>query len=169
MTLIKWNQILAGMSVLILAAGCATERGEGGKEADETVTMAQVPAAVKETIKSYATESEIKKIEKGDVDGKIAYEFEITKNGRDLEVTIYPDGKLLGTEEIVPLTEVPEAARNTINERVGGGKLVSIEKVVEHGKTAYEAVVEKDGKKTEYIVAPDGKLTGTEAVKPGKD
>ena len=164
----KLNRIIAGLGVLALAAGCATERPEG-KEADETVTMAQVPSAVKETIKGFASEAEIKKIEKGDVDGKIAYEFVIMKNGRDSEVAVYPDGKLLGTEEIVPLSEVPEAARAAINQHAAGGKLVSTEKVVEHGKTVYEAVVEKDGKKTEYIVAPDGKLIGTEAVKPGKD
>ena len=161
--------LILSIGVITFAAGCATERGEGGKEADETLTMAQVPPAVKETIKAHAADTEIKKIEKGDVDGKIAYEFAITKNGRDSEVTIYPDGKLLGTEEIIPLAEVPAAARDTINSHAAGGTLVSTEKVVEHGKTVYEAIVEKGGKKTEYIVAPDGKLVGTEVVKPGKD
>ena len=103
------------------------------------------------------------------MDGKIAYEFEITKNGKDSGVTIYPDGQLLGTEEIVSLAEVPDAARNTINAQAAGAKLVSTEKVVEHGKTVYEAIIEKGGKKTEVIVAPDGKVVGTEAVKAGKD
>jgi uncharacterized membrane protein YkoI len=124
---------------------------------------------VKETIKAYATEAEIKKVEKGDVDGKIAYEFVITKSGKDSEVTIYPDGKLLGTEEIVPLSEVPDAARKTINDQAAGGKIVSTEKVVEHGKTVYEAVIEKGGKKVEVSVVPDGKLVGTKAVKEGKE
>lgn len=164
----KLNQIIACLGVVALAAGCATER-EGGNEADETVTMAQVPAAVKETIKTYAAETEIKKIEKGNVDGKIAYEFEITKNGKDSEITIYPDGKLLGTEEIMALSEVPAAVRNTVNAQAAGGKLVSTEKVVENGKTVYEAIIEKGGKKKEITVAPDGKVLGTEAVKAGKD
>jgi uncharacterized membrane protein YkoI len=164
----KLNRIIVSLGVIALAAGCATER-EGGKEADEAVTLSQVPAAVKETIKGYASEAEIKKIEKGDADGKIAYEFEITKNGKDSEVTIYPDGKLLGTEEIISLSEVPDAARNTINAQAAGGKLVSTEKVVENGKTVYEAIIEKGGKKAEVVVAPDGKVVGTEKVKAGKD
>ena len=160
----KLNRIIASLGILALAAGCATEQPEG-KEADETVSLDQVPPAVRETIKGFASAAEIKKIEKGDVDGKIAYEFVITKNGKDSEVTIYPNGKLLGTEEIIPLAEVPEAARNTINTHAADGKLISTEKVIEHGKTVYEAIIEKAGKKTEYIVAPDGKLVGTEAVK----
>jgi len=164
----KLNRIIAGLGVLALAVGCASERPEG-KEADETVSLDKVPAAVQQTLKGFASAAEIKKIEKGDVDGKIAYEFVISKNGKDSEVTIYPDGKLLGTEEIISLGEVPDAARKTIDAHTAGGKLVSTEKVVEHGKTVYEAIVEKGGKQVEYIVAPDGKLVGTEAVKPAKN
>ncbi len=160
----KLKRIIASLGVIALVAGCATERG-GGKEADETITMAQVPPAVRETIKGYASEAEIKKIEKGDVDGRIAYEFEITKNGKDSEVTIYPDGKLLGTEEMVSLPEVPDAARNTINAQAAGGKLVSTEKVVEHGRTVYEAIIEKGGKKVEFVISPEGKVVATEKVK----
>jgi uncharacterized membrane protein YkoI len=164
----KLHPIMLILGVITLAAGCATEQPEG-KESDETVSLSQVPPAVKETIKAYASESEIKKIEKGDVDGKTAYEFVIQKNGKDSEVTIYPNGNLLGTEEAVMLSEVPEAARNAINTHAAGGRLVSTEKVVEDAKTVYEAVVEKDGKKTEYSVAPDGRLVGTEKVKEGKE
>ena len=135
------------------------------EEQDETVTMAQVPAKVQKAIKTYASEAEIKKIEKGDVDGKIAYEFEIEKDGKKSEVTILPNGKLLSTEEVVELADIPDAARKTINDHAVGGKVVSTEKVFEKGKTVYEAVIEKDGKKTEITVTPNGKVVGTEEVK----
>lgn len=169
----KLHRIIAGVSVIGIIAGCAAlnegSKEKGGAEADETVTLAQVPPAVKEAIKAYASESQISKIEKGDVDGKIAYEFAIPKNGKDLEVTIYPDGTLLGTEEVVVLSDVPAAAQMTINKQAAGNKIESVEKAVEHGVTTYEAIIDRGGKKVEVAVAPDGKLVGTEAVKAGGD
>jgi hypothetical protein len=133
-----------------------------GEEKDETVTMSQVPPKVQKTIAGYASESEIRKIEKGDVDGKMAYEFEIEKGGKKSEITILPNGKLLSTEEDVALSEIPDPARKTINDRAAAGKVISTEKVFEKGKTDYEAVIEKDGKKTEITVAPNGELKNTE-------
>jgi hypothetical protein len=136
-----------------------------GEEKDEVVTLQQVPEKVQKAITKYATETEIKKIEKGDVDGKMAYEFEIEKGGKKSEVTLLPSGELLSTEEEIALSDIPEPARKTINGEAEGGKILSTEKVFEKGKTAYEAIIEKAGKKTEVTVAPEGKLVGTEEVK----
>jgi hypothetical protein len=137
----------------------AGEKAEGD-EKDEAVTLAQLPEAVKAAIAPYASDSEIKKIEKGDVDGTEAYEFELEKAGKTSEVTITPAGKLLGTEEPVELADVPAAARQTIADQAAGGKLVSVEKVVEGGTTKYEAIIEKQGKQTEVVVGLDGKVGG---------
>ena len=127
--------------------------------------MAQVPGDVQKTISGYASQTEIGKIEKGDVDGQIAYEFAIEKGGKKSEVTILPNGKLLSTEEEVALSDIPAAARQTVTDRAVGGKIVSTEKVFEKGETVYEAVIEKDGKKTEITVATNGKVKAVEAVK----
>ena len=152
----------------VAAIAAFTAPAFADEEKDEVVTMQQVPAKVQKAITKYATESEIKKIEKGDVDGQMAYEFEIEKDGKKSEVTLLPNGKLLSTEEEVALADIPEPARKTINEQAEGGKIISTEKVFEKGKTAYEAVIEKGGKKTEITVAPGGKLVGTEEVKDAK-
>jgi hypothetical protein len=153
-----------------LAAGVLlfTAHAFAGEEKDEVVTMQQVPEKVQKAITKYALETEIKKIEKGDVDGQLAYEFEIEKAGKKSEVTLLPNGKLLSTEEEVALSDIPEPARKTINAQAEGGKIISTEKVFEKGKTAYEAVIEKAGTKTEITVAPEGKLVGTEEVKEAK-
>jgi uncharacterized membrane protein YkoI len=149
-----------------LISGLTTWAAE---EKDETVTMSQVPAKVQKTIKQHASETEIKKIEKGDVDGQTAYEFEIEKAGKKSEVTILPNGKLLNTEEEVTLAEIPEAAQKALNDASVGGKIVSTEKLVEKGKTVYEAIIEKGGKQVEISVAPDGKVVGKEDVKEAKE
>jgi len=144
------------------------EKAGAGDEKDEVVTMAQVPAAVKATVKPFAADSEIKKVEKGDDDGTQAYEFDIEHGGRKLEVTITPDGKLLGTEETVALSTAPGPVRKTITAQAVGGTIVSVEKVNESGKTTYEAVVDKQGKKSEIAVGLDGALLPPEAKDGGK-
>jgi uncharacterized membrane protein YkoI len=134
-------------------------------EAEEKITMDKVPPAVQQAVKAYASEAEIKGIEDGDVDGTKVIEFDIEKNGRKSEIAFRKNGELFSTEEEVALADLPEAVRKTINEIGTGGTIGTPEKVVQEGRTFYEAVIEKGGKKTEFTISPAGKVTGTEAVK----
>jgi hypothetical protein len=144
-------------------AGAADER-------DETMPLAKVPKVVKDTLSQYAKDSEVKSVSKGDNDGTIVSEFDIEQGARKFEVSITPKGVFFGSEEVIQLSEVPEAARNTFNRQAQGGKIDSVEKAVDKNKkTNYEAVIEKGGKQTEYVVDPNGKVVSSEAVTPGKD
>jgi uncharacterized protein YxeA len=174
----RWSQSILGATAFVIAIGCAAyalPQGQGkqpqGKqeEQDQILKMTQVPQKVQQAIKAYASAAEIKQITRGDVDGTIAYEFQIEKGGRKSEVSITPDGKLLTSEEEVPLAEIPDAARALINAQAAGGRVVSTEKVVEHGKTAFEAVIEKGGKQAEISVSPDGKIVGSSEDVPLSD
>lgn len=165
----KLRQILIlSIAVAVIATGIAVAAMPQAKqeEKDPILKLSQVPQKVQQTIKTYASEAEIKQITMGDVDGTKAYEVEIEKGGRKSEVAITPDGKVLSTEEIIPLEEVPAAARQAINAKAAGGKVVSTEKVVENGKTAFEAVIEKGGKQSMFSVAADGKIVGSEEAIP---
>jgi uncharacterized membrane protein YkoI len=134
-------------------------------EADEKIAMGEVPPAVQQAVKTYATESEIKAIEKGDVDGTKVIEFDLEKNGKKSEIAFRKNGKLFSCEEEVALADVPEAVRRTINEEGAGGTIGTPEKVVREGKTSYEVLIEKAGKKTEFKISSAGNVTGREAVK----
>jgi uncharacterized protein YxeA len=161
----KLRQILIlGIAFAVIATGIVANGMPQAKqeEKDPILKMSQVPQKVQQTVKIYASEAEVKKITMGDVDGTNAYEFEIEKAGRKSEVAITPDGKVLSSEEMIPLAEVPDAARQAINAKAAGGKVVSTEKVFESGKTAFEAVIEKDGKQSIFSVAADGKTVGSE-------
>jgi uncharacterized protein YxeA len=161
----KLRQImLLNIAVAVLATGItAFSMPQAKQEENEPLLkMSQVPQKVQQTIKTYASEAEIKKITMGDVDGTKAYEFEIEKGGRKSEVAITPDGKVLSTEEMIPFEEVPNAARQAINAKAAGGKVVSTEKVVEKGKAAFEAVIEKGGKQSMISVTADGTTVGSE-------
>jgi uncharacterized protein YxeA len=160
----NFRQILISMAVLLIAGGGAAQAWSQAKpeEKDPVLKMSQVPPKVQQTVKTYASAAEIIKITKGDVDGTLAYEFEIEKGGRKSEVSITPDGKVLTTEEEIPIAEIPEAARKTIESHAAGGKVISTEKVFENGKTAFGAVIEKGGKQSEISVTPEGKIAGSE-------
>ena len=156
-----------GLAALILAAGLCTVATAEDKE--EAVKLAQVPAAAQGSIKKLATEKEIKKVERSIEDGKVAYEVEVARGGRELEFKVSADGKLLSLEEVVALTEVPEAVRKAFSEQAGDGTLGKVERITEDGRATYETKVMRSGRTLEITVAPDGKLLGTEDVTGEKD
>ena len=124
---------------------------------------------MREAVKKYATDAEIKGIEDSDVDGTKVIEFDIERNGKASEIAFRPDGKLFSTEEEIALSDCPEAVQKTIAEKSKDAKAGAPEKVVQEGKTSYEVVIEKDGKKIEYTISPKGKITDKEEVKPAKE
>jgi hypothetical protein len=134
-------------------------------ENDDVVPMAKVPKVVRDTLSQYAKESEVESASKGDVDGTKVYEFDIVQGARKFEVAITPKGVFFGSEEVVQLADVPDAARATFDKQAQGGKIVSLEKAVDKNKkTSYEAIIEKSGKQTEVVVDPTGKVVSTEKV-----
>ncbi|MBN1845377.1 MAG: PepSY-like domain-containing protein [Sedimentisphaerales bacterium] len=71
---------------------------EDEEEDEEEVTLDQVPAAVKAAILAEAQGGTIKEIERETEDGQTTYEAEIVINGKEIEIEIAPDGKVLERE-----------------------------------------------------------------------
>ena len=70
-----------------------------GKKTEKDVTIDQVPAAVKATILKKAGDNKIDEIEEVSIDGKVVYyEAEWHADGKEIEIEVAPDGKLLGKE-----------------------------------------------------------------------
>ena len=134
-----------------------------GEEKEETISMDKVPSKVKDTLKQYASDSEVKKIEKGHEHGKKVYEFEIEQGTRKFEVAISHKGKFMGTEEDMDLSAMPAAAQKAITNQAAGGKISGGEKAVDNNnKVSYEADIEKNGKKIELVVDSAGKVISTD-------
>jgi uncharacterized membrane protein YkoI len=74
-----------------------TEDDDEGED-EEQVSINEVPRAVKATILKHAKGGEIKKIEREDEDGKVIYEAEVAIGGKEVELKVAPDGKLVGKE-----------------------------------------------------------------------
>jgi len=70
-----------------------------GKKTEKDVTIDQVPAAVKATILKEAGDNTIEEIEEVSQDGKVIYyEAEWKTGGKEIEIKVDPNGKLLSRE-----------------------------------------------------------------------
>ena len=159
------------------------------KEEDEQkVTLDQTPSAVQETIKRETAGGSIQEIEKETEDGKTVFEAEFNKDGKEFELTVAEDGKVLGVEEegknddddededeaeeneqTVTLDQTPVAVQETINRETAGGSIKEIEKEIEKGKTVYEAEFIRNGETYELTVAEDGKVLGMKEDEDDED
>lgn len=69
------------------------------KAEEETVSLKDLPPAVRAAIKKHAAGGKITEIVKEMVKGKLVYEAEVLLNGRELDILVSAKGKYLGTEE----------------------------------------------------------------------
>ena len=73
-------------------------QGDDEDKDEEQVSISEVPTVVRDTILKHAEGGEIKKIERENEDGKVIYEAEVAIGGKEVELKVAPDGKLLGKE-----------------------------------------------------------------------
>lgn len=165
-------------------------------EVGRKVAKGDLPKAVAKTLARLAGDAKINEIEKEEIHAvvklvkldkpRVVYEAEFVRNGKEVEVRIAPDGKLLGTEvdddddddgdddededeKEVSLDQVPAAVRATILKEAGKNKVKEIEVQTRAGKTTYEAEWVAEGKEIEIQVAADGKLLGREVEEEEDD
>ena len=69
------------------------------KAKEVSLSLKDLPRAVRATIKKHAAGGKITEIEKGMVDGALVYEAEVVLNGKEFDILVSDAGKYLGTEE----------------------------------------------------------------------
>ncbi|MFO8013739.1 MAG: hypothetical protein R6X20_10595 [Phycisphaerae bacterium] len=147
---------MLGLGMLAWSAGPAAAGEKAGKE--EKVSLGEVPEAARNTILHEAAGHKVREIEKETENARTVYEAEWKVDGKEVEVTVAADGKLLERETEIALKDVPAAARETILKEAAGTEVAEVEKVVAGGRITYEAEWKADGKEIEIKVAPDGTL-----------
>jgi len=153
-------------------------------ERETEVTLEQVPSAVKATILKEAGENKIEEIEEVVAGSKKSYEAEWKADGKETEVQVAADGKLLGKkveeegddedekeegEQKVTLDQVPAAVKATILKEAGENTVEEIEAETEDGREVYEAEWKVGGKEVEIKVASDGTLLKKEVESDEKE
>ena len=151
----KLTRTIAFVAALALPSFAFAE-----EEEDKPVKFAELPAPVAKAIKEAAGDAKLGKIVLGDEDGTAAYEAVWTADGHQHEIAVAKDGKVLSLEEIITLAEAPEAVRAAITKEAGDHQVIEVEKVLENGKTHYEATIKKGkGKGKEAVsFSEDGKV-----------
>jgi uncharacterized membrane protein YkoI len=84
-------------AMLALGPACASmaEEKEGKEENSTPMTLDQLPAAVRKTMEEQAAGNKLEEIEKEVEEGKTVYEAEVKIDGKDYEISVAEDGKLI--------------------------------------------------------------------------
>ena len=158
---------MLGLGMIAWSAGPAAAGEKAGKE--EKVVLAEVPEAARNTILHQAAGHKVREIEKETEHGRTVYEAEWRVGGKEVEVKVAADGKLLERETEIALKDVPETARKTILKEAAGTKVTEVEKVVAGDRVTYEAEWKTDGKEIEITVSPAGKVLSREVEEEDED
>jgi len=147
-----------------------------GEEKEGKVSLDQLPAAVKATILKEAGGATITEIEAETEGGATVYEAVWIANGKEVEIKVSPDGKLLGREteegekgeeeeeeeQAIPLEQVPAKAREALTKLAGGAPIIKVEMEKERAVVLYEATWKVNGQEGEAVVTADGVLVEME-------
>src|SRR5262249_45820360 len=98
-------------------------------------------------------------------DGKVEYTVKLTtKDGRNLEIDISPEGRILLTEEVVDVKTLPTAVTKAFAAKYPTAKPTRAEKQThEDGKVTYEIAFGSGKGKKEATFGEDGSLIEEEA------
>ena len=138
---------------------------------EEKVPLDKVPKAVLDAAKKRFPKGEVKGASKEVADGKTTYEISMKENGKNIDISLTPEGTITLIEKEVAFKELPKAVAATFNNKYPKATYQIIEEVIKvaEGKEMleyYEAhLTTTDKKKIEAEVLPDGKFKSETEVK----
>ena len=97
-TTLRITVVLVAIGAILTAWDVARAEEKEGGDDEKKLTIDQVPAPVKATILKEAGNNEIKEIEKETENGQTVYEAEWVADGKEVDIKVAPDGKLLKKE-----------------------------------------------------------------------
>lgn len=177
----EWD-LMIGQDGSILEAKEEKEEEEEKEEGEEEkeIKLEELPEPVKKTIAEVAKGSEIKELEVVQKQDKIYYKAEFIKDGKEVEVKVDKEGKVLSqkiekaeaekcefkeeTEVEIDLKQVPQKVQETLNKYAGDSPIEKVILETKDGVKIYEAHFKKDGKKMEVYVLEDGTWIETEEI-----
>jgi uncharacterized membrane protein YkoI len=126
------------------------------------VALEQVPAPVRKAVEAHSAQGKPGDIFKLIEDGDISYSVELQHGDEVRELVVAADGKMESLQKFVD--ELPEAARKTIHEKIGSGKILRIDKsfVRMQGVEPFRVEARKEGKLFIFNVGPKGRFLGQE-------
>jgi hypothetical protein len=139
----------------------------GVRAGEEKVALKDVPKAVLDTFKARFPHAEIKQVEKEtDADNEVVYEFGITADGKNIDVSVEADGELASIETEIAVKDIPAPVKKALDAKYPGAPIKKAEAVSEFddGKEekTIEVILTAKGKDLEVVLTPDGKIVKEE-------
>jgi hypothetical protein len=134
---------------------------EDGTLSRRRVALTDTPDAVQKTIAAQLNGGSVETIDENLDDDGTNFDVTITTpGGSETSVNAATDGTMMSKE--VPLDDVPARARATIQNRIGDGTILRVDKSFEKRNNVFPFEVEgrKDGKPFDFSVAPRGRFLG---------
>jgi uncharacterized membrane protein YkoI len=125
---------------------------------EKTIALKDAPAAIQKAINDQLKGGKLKTLSVETEDGKTEYEAEMMVDGQDRTLVMDVSGRVLETEVVVELANLPDAVKTGLAHEAGRGTIARVEASTKAGVTYYEALVKEAGRKDrEVAVGPDGK------------
>lgn len=134
--------------------------GLDGKLLSVDMSLDEIPGAVRKTIETSLGTGKLENISHMFEDGENSYYVEFSQDGKERDLSVAEDGKLQSMEVFLP--DLAAAVQKTINDKIGSGTIVRIDKSFEarDGVFPYEIEGRKDGKPFNFSVSARGKFLG---------
>jgi hypothetical protein len=161
--------LVASLVLIVRAEDKEKEEGD-----EQKIKLTEAPQAAQDALMKEAKGAKIETIDKETRDGKVVYEADAIVDGKNHEIVVDADGKVISNkldmeedekgekeekdEQKVSLDQVPAAVKATFAKESDGAEVKEVEKETEDGKAAYETTVSIKGKEYEIKVAEDGTL-----------
>jgi biopolymer transport protein ExbD len=151
--------VLGSVALLVVLAPAGAQ--EGG---EKKVELDKVPKAVREAVKKRFPKAKVTAAAQEGEAGKKVYEVTLKQDGKNIDVTIKPDGTIELIEKEIAFSDLPKAVSASLEKKYPEATYKIIEEVikVEGGKETlsyYEALLVTKGKKTlEVEVGLDGAI-----------
>jgi hypothetical protein len=170
--MMKLGATFGPMVSFLVTIGSATALANG---ADKKLKRADVPAPVLATVTAKYPGAKFKSFEQegGVGDSAKIYEVEVLQGKAAISVDVSPEGKILGEETAIPVSDLPAAVVDGLkSSKYKGWTIAKAERVVTAEKTddpAYEVIVkgpgksDNAGKKIEVVLDKAGSITKEEA------
>jgi hypothetical protein len=125
------------LAVAVLAGAPVSSRAD-----EEKIAFEQLPPAVQSAARKHLGPSELKgAVKETDDQGAVAYEIETSENGKDKDIVLDSDGRLLEISRELDVSALPPPVLEGIRALASGGRILEAESTDRGGIVTYEAVV----------------------------
>ena len=149
--------------------------GEDGKLLSRTVVtrpekvdVDKLPESVRKALVDSGGK-DVRSVVKQSRNDKVFYKAEWKADGREVEVVLGADGKVLAKAEELPADQLPEAVKTSVKKELGENKVAEAERITRGDSVVYKVEWKTDGKEAAAVFAADGKLLSREAADDDDD